>query len=91
MGDEGYVDISKARRVTGVGTHGEYLAGERPLYQRLQRQGFNEYGRLTERPYSRYRSCCTRTDALPIDTPMCPYRVTSRFGAMDGFYGGICK
>ena len=59
MGDEGSVVVSKARRVTGVGRHGEYLAGERSLCQRLQRslcqrvqrQSFNGHGRSTERPY----------------------------------------
>ena len=38
---------------------------QRPLYQRLQRRGFNGDGRSTERPYNRYTSRCSGTDARP--------------------------
>ncbi len=58
----------KARRVAGVGTHGEYLVGGRPLYQKLQLHGFNVDGRSTERPYNRYSSLRLTTDALRLDT-----------------------
>ena len=45
----------------------------RPLSQRLQRQGFNGNGRATERPYNRYSSRSSGTDALPLDTLVRPY------------------
>ncbi len=48
-------------------------ARQHPLYQKLQRRGFNGNGRSTERPYSRYSSqgksysvrALTGTDARP--------------------------
>ena len=53
---------------------------QRPLCQRLQRRGFNGDGRSTERPYSRYSSCRTTTDAQIVR----PYnRYTSRCSGTD--------
>ena len=53
----------KAGRVTTCTDARECLAGGRPLCQRLQRQGFNGYGRSTERPYKGYTSHFDTTDA----------------------------
>ena len=64
-----------------------YQRLQRPLRQMLQRRCFNENGRLTERPYNRYTSCCTTTDALPLDTPVRPHsglRVST-----ERFHGGL--
>ena len=42
---------------------------------------FNGNGRTTVRPYNRYSSAGSGTDALPLDTPVRPYsRYTSSGG-----------